>query len=324
MLESNRRAQREAGTAVRSSWRARARRPESPDRCRTKLALGVELRQRVRALRVGVVAAASRDGHPARAGEVRPWRAGRPASARAQRPHRGVDQGRGVLGLRPPAEPRLRPRAGAMARRAAQHRSRPDRVRRPLRRLGVAHARRHRLEPAVAAPRAGGEPRHPDRPDEADRKRCRSPPRRVRLCGSNDPTRDCSSRPPCGSTASFGMPPPCARSDAVRPLLLHGRAASGSVLVLAPAVLHRARPRAALGGRAAHRARPRTSRSSWPINSSGSFGGPRSRRSGIALPQPARPTLVLNVRFAPGHQIEYDFAWDYDGLDPSAVSERQP
>ncbi len=37
---------------------------------------------------------------------------------------------------------------------------------------------------------------------------------------------------------------------------------------------------------------------------------------GIALPQPARPTLVLNVRFEPGHRIDYDFAWDYDGLDP--------
>jgi superfamily II DNA or RNA helicase len=38
--------------------------------------------------------------------------------------------------------------------------------------------------------------------------------------------------------------------------------------------------------------------------------------AGVELPEPARPTLVLTVRFEPGHRIAFDLAWSYDGGAP--------
>ena len=46
--------------------------------------------------------------------------------------------------------------------------------------------------------------------------------------------------------------------------------------------------------------------------------------TGLVLPEPRRPTLVLTVRFEPGHRIEYDFAWSYEGLPPQSYREDTP
>ncbi len=119
--------------------------------------------------RVGVGAGARRVRHASRAASARLRRAGRPPPARAVRPVRRVDQGRRLVGRIAAAEHGVRPCPGEVVRRALQHRPRRPFLRRLLRRLGLAHARRHRVEPPLASPGVRCGPRHPVRPDQAHR-----------------------------------------------------------------------------------------------------------------------------------------------------------
>ena len=216
LLASNRLAASHATPASRSRrrggrcWRRRA--ADGPPRPTTALALGVELRQRIRRgasswAPVRVESASARGLHQFGADVLvglRPLE----RSARTRR----LDQGHRLVGCAPPPGTRLRDRAGALVHRAAQHRPRHAPLRVVLRRIRVAHARRRRVAPAVAAPRGRRRPR--------DRAWCRRRSTRASHSRATPPSSCAPSARPGGSSSRprLSIDGEDVDVDAVRPI----------------------------------------------------------------------------------------------------------
>ena len=299
-----------------ASWRAVLAPPSArAAAAHDALALGVELRQRVRRgasawAPVRVETATPRGLH-----QFGVRRARRPPPARAQRPDRRLDQGRRVSwdALRRPSTATTPPRRAGSPSCTASAATCACSARSPTPRSGSRSTTSS--QPALAAPGDRGGPRHPARPDqEAHDGRARGRGD-VAVRAERTARRPRARRRASRSTASDAVGSP--RSGAAARSAIVGR-----LPLRRAARAHRAH--AGAGRRCPIRCtRSSTARDAVTVPADDADGVParapaahrparRGRGAGHRrCPRPSGPTLVVTVRFAPAHRLDYALAWRY-------------